>query len=174
MPATAFFKRDPLLAGPAGLLLHPRGTRAGSWLPNDRSAPRRVGPSSVFHLKRDKLLYFSLSQKSAAEKPSWETHWILAQSETFPSKGSALPYFPRWENWDLERIRDLFQVTPSQQELGLESGAPASWVAVFSASSGDLSGLSPESALNVIVKDADLGSEQGTKMKAQDATTKSV
>lgn len=43
-----------------------------------------------------------------------------------------------------------------------------------SASSGDLSGLSPESALNVIVKDADLGSEQGTKMKAQDATTKSV
>lgn len=83
------------------------------------------------------------------------------------------PSFPRWENWDLKRIRDPFQVTPSQQELGLESGA-VSWVAVFSASSGDLSGLSPESALDVTVKDANLGSEQGTKMKAQDATTKSV
>ena len=83
------------------------------------------------------------------------------------------PSFPRWENWDLERIRDPLQVRPSKQELGLESGA-ASWVAVFSASSGDLSGLSPDSALDVIVKDANLGSEQGTKVKAQDATTKSV
>lgn len=66
---------------------------------------------------------------------------------------------------------------PGHTELArirTESGAPASWVAVFSASSGDLSGLSPEPALDVIVKDADLGREQGTKMKAQDATRKSV
>lgn len=110
-----FLKRTLRLAGPAGLLLHPRGNTAGSWLPNDRSAPRRVGPSSVFHLKREKLLYFSAFQKSAAEKPSWRLR-ILAQSR--PSKQRIrLPYFPRWGNWDLERIRDPFQASTESARI---------------------------------------------------------